>query len=158
MISAKPAFSDYVFTVDKQQFKAVYNPWRADLFTAGLSTGIPNIETYSVFPGFVVSMMKGKLGWLRSLMLNYVINWLPEGPSEKELKKGKTFVQTKASNSHESATVSVEGPEAYVFTAECVWVLTNELLKGTKHTGFVTPSTFGSALIEGIDKVKIRIE
>lgn len=155
---AKPAFSDYTFTVGQQKFKAVYNPWRADLFTAGLSTGIPNIETYSVFPGFVVSMMKGKLGWLRKLMLNYVINWLPEGPAEKELKKGKTFIQTKASNNHESATVTIKGPEAYIFTAECVYVLTKKLLQRTEHQGFITPSMFGQELIEAIDKVTITIK
>jgi len=157
-IPTKPAFSNYSFNMGKQEFKAVYNPWRADLITAHLSTGIPNIETYSVFPGFVVSMMKGKLSWLRNLMLNYVINWLPEGPSEKELKKGKTFVMAKASNSQASAIVTIEGPEAYVFTAECVWALTNQLLQETKHIGFVTPSIFGKTLIEKIDKVKIIVE
>jgi hypothetical protein len=37
-------------TVYENKFKAVYNPWRADLFTARLSTGVSSIETYSEFP------------------------------------------------------------------------------------------------------------
>ena len=47
--------------------------------------------------------------------------------------------------------------KAYAFTAACVAVLTDRLIAGVNHTGFVTPSIFGKELIEGMDKVKITV-
>ena len=65
--SALPAESELTEKIFSRTVRAVYNPWRADLFTAFKSTDIQNISTFSEFPGFVVSMMKGKKLWLRNL-------------------------------------------------------------------------------------------
>jgi short subunit dehydrogenase-like uncharacterized protein len=53
---------------------AVSNPWRADLFTAYHTTGIPSVETFSVFPGPVQWMMQSQssLGWLWGLTASRV--------------------------------------------------------------------------------------
>ena len=155
--TAMPGTSTHTFQAGGKSFKTVYNPWRADLFTAQHSTGIPNIETYSNFPGFVVRMMKGKLGWLRNLMLNRLINWLPEGPSDKQLKKGKTFVQAEVRNANGRAkTVTILGPEAYQFTVESLWQIAQNIQNGTDHRGVKPPSVFGREVIEGIPGVSIQ--
>jgi short subunit dehydrogenase-like uncharacterized protein len=43
LVPANPAESSANFTVAGKTFTGVYNPWRADLFTAGLSTGTGSV-------------------------------------------------------------------------------------------------------------------
>ncbi len=153
LVMVRAAESRRDFTVAGQPFTGVYNPWRADLFTAGLSTGIPNIQTYTAFPGIIIQMMQGKLGWLRDFILNYLIRFLPEGPSAKQLQQGSTYVMAIAANETEETSVSLRGPEAYWFTAQCLIKITAEILKGNVVAGFQTPAYFGKALLDKIDGV-----
>src|SRR5690606_26263619 len=147
-VKAMPAKSDFNFVADGKRHRVVYNPWRGDLFTAQYSTNISNIQTYANFPGFVESMMKGKLLWLRDFILNRLINLLPVGPSEKELKKGKTYIYAEVSNAKgETAKVNIEGPEAYVFTAQTLTSISLKIMNDEVFAGFQTPSIYGSELI-----------
>jgi short subunit dehydrogenase-like uncharacterized protein len=137
-------------------FKAVNNPWRADLFTAKLSTKVEHLETYSEFPGLVVSMMKGKLLWLRNMILKSFVQLLPEGPSEKQLKKGNTFVRVEALNEDgKKAVVELKGPEAYYFTIICLHKML-ELIFQSKLTACLTPSALGTEWIKQLDNVEIK--
>lgn len=155
--SAKPAKSSKKFEVFGKSFKAVYNPWRADLYTAHQSTGIPNVETYSVFPGFVVSMMKGRLNWLRNLILQRLLRYFPEGPTQKQLDKGRTYVHAQVSNAQgKQATVSLEGPEAYQFTILSLTAALKEVMN-SKKKGVLAPSELGTAWLKNITGVRIKI-
>lgn len=155
--TAQPAFQMIQRKATGKTFELVYNPWRADLFTTYLSTNIPNIETYSAFPSIVVSFMKGKLLWLRDFLLNYVVNWLPLGPSDKELKAGKTYVWATASNtSGQEATVQIIGTEAYLFTTQTLLGISKRILQNDYKVGFQTPNIYGKKLLEEIPAVEIR--
>jgi short subunit dehydrogenase-like uncharacterized protein len=154
LISAHPAESRSKFTVASQTFIGVYNPWRADLFTAGISTEIADIGTYSVFPGIVTQMMKGRLLWLRNLLLNRVLSFLPEGPSEQQLQQGKTYVMAAVTNGTVKKSVSFVGPEAYLFTALCLREIATNILRGSYAAGFQTPSYFGKALLDRIGMIE----
>jgi short subunit dehydrogenase-like uncharacterized protein len=154
LVTAHPAESSADFVVAGKKFTGVYNPWRADLFAAGLSTGIDNIQTYSVFPGLIVQMMQGKLLWLRDLLVNRLLRFLPEGPSEQQLQQGSTYVMAIAANATEKRSVSLKGPEAYLFTALCVREISAKVLSGNFAAGFQTPSYFGKALLDGIDRIE----
>ncbi len=153
---AMPAFKTFSFISGMKKYKLVYNPWRADLFSAKISTGIQNIETYANFPGFIVSMMHGKLLWLRDFMLKRIINFLPLGPSDKQISKGSTICFAEVSNAKgEKATSILEGPEAYQFTAEILLKITQNILMDNLKVGFQTPNIYGAALINSISNVKI---
>jgi short subunit dehydrogenase-like uncharacterized protein len=153
---AKPAMKAFEFQVEHKKFKAVYNPWRADLFTAQKSTGIQNIEIYSVFPDFVVKMMQGKLLWLRNLVLKRILKWLPEGPNAKQLKNGKTYILAVAKNEEgDESRVEIKGPEAYVFTIHCLLSLINKIKTNTELYGVLPPSAFGADVVKKIEGVKI---
>lgn len=157
---AKPAFKEMTFESQNKKYKAVYNPWRADLFTASISTSIPNIETYSTFPAPIVSMMKGKLLWLRNFILNNLINFLPEGSSEKELKNGKTIVFVEAKNEKgETSKVEIVGSEAYLFTVQALLFIVKTMQqKKDFPTGFQTPVTaFGTEILQKIPSLQIKI-
>lgn len=153
---AMPASKIFQLSANNKRQTLVYNPWRADLFSASISTGIPNIETYSNFPGFVVKMMQGKMLWLRDFMLKRLMNVLPIGPSEKQIQKGSTLCYAEVSNAKgETASATIMGPEAYWFTAETLLAITKHILNGNYQTGFQTPNMYGADLIQSIPHVKI---
>ena len=155
--TAKPAQSEIKVSVLGKAFKAVYNPWRADLYTAKLSTGVKNIETYSEFPGFVVSMMKGRLNWLRSLILNRLINFLPEGSTPKQLETGSTYVKAIAKNEKgEKGIVELKGAEAYLFTAQTVHKMIELITNQNDKVGFLTPSMLGTDWLEELETVTLK--
>ncbi len=154
---AMPATKKFSFTVNGKEQKLVYNPWRADLFSAQISTKIQNIETYANFPGFIVSMMNGKLLWLRDFMLKRLINILPVGPSEKQLQKGNTICYAEVSNAkNEKASATIHGPEAYMFSAEILTNITKKIMENNTKSGYQTPNIYGVELLKSISKVTIN--
>jgi short subunit dehydrogenase-like uncharacterized protein len=154
--AAAPASKTFSFQVEGKKLDLVYNPWRADLLTAYRSTGIRNIETYANFPGFVVKMMQGKYLWLRDFMLNNLLSFLPEGPSEKQLQQGRTICHAEVENEKgERASATLIGPEAYLFTAEAVLVIARSVLQNRYVPGFQTPNIYQEALLGGIPNLKL---
>jgi short subunit dehydrogenase-like uncharacterized protein len=149
-MKAMPAKSDLLISMDDRKQRVVYNPWRGDLFTAQISTKIPNIQTYSNFPGLVERMMKGKFLWLRDLILKRFISLLPVGPSEKDLRKGHTFVFAEVKNAQQKTeSVKIKGPEAYIFTAQCLTNIANNIMNDDLRPGFQVPSIYGKEILGG---------
>lgn len=158
VVEAKPAKSERTVSVFSNSIKAVYNPWRADLFTAHRSTGVANVATYTQFPSPIVRMMRGGLGWARKLLLNYIVNWLPEGPSEKQLGKGHTLVYAEAANAAgQSASVELMGPEAYIFTVHCLERMLRLLDAFDGPPGCMTPSSLGTAWLAEMEGVDLKL-
>lgn len=56
-----------------------------------------------------------------------------------------------AANQAEERSVSLKGPEAYLFTALCVRAISVKVLNGHFAAGFQTPAYFGKTLLDGID-------
>ncbi len=158
-VPARPAEKQRLIDFGQGPTKAVLNPWRGDLSTAFYSTGIPNIETYSVFPGFLVGLMRasGTLGWLWSSgpvqgLLTRLIKQLPAGPSDEELATGLTRVWGEVTDVNGQRAVSrLHGPEAYLFTALTALAIVDRILAGQVNTGFQTPAqVFGSDFVLSI--------
>lgn len=154
---ALPAQKKKKVEIFNKVFTTVYNPWRADLFTAHWSTGIDNIETYSEFPGFIVKMMKGKLTGLRDIILNRLVTLLPEGPSAKQLEKGNTYVKAIARNQQgQISSVDILGPEAYAFTVICILKMIELIDSSEKINGCLTPSMLGTNWIMEMEGVLVK--
>lgn len=153
---AMPAFKTFQFLVYNKEQEVVYNPWRADLFSAKISSGIQNIETYANFPSFIVKMMHGKLLWLRDFILKRLINLFPIGPSEQQLEKGFTICFAEVKNAKgEKANAYIYGPEAYVFTANTLLAITKNIVANNFKSGFQTPNIYGKELLKSIPNIKI---
>jgi short subunit dehydrogenase-like uncharacterized protein len=153
---ALPASKTITIEVQGKKYKLVYNPWRADLFTAHLSTGVQNISTYANFPGFVVSMMNGKLLWLRDLILKRLINFIPVGPSDTQLQKGKTICHAIATNNKgKQTTATIIGPEAYLFTTQTLMEIATNILHDHFTPGFQTPAIYGTNILKNIHPITI---
>jgi len=82
------------------------------------------------------------------LLLNRLIGFLQEGHSEKALQKGKTFVYAEVRNAkNQSASVSIQGPEAYAFTAQTLGIISREILQDNWKPGFQTPAIYGESIL-----------
>ena len=155
LVKAMPAESTLDFKVESKKFHGIYDPKRADIFTAGLSTGCPNVATYAVLPKIVVWMMQGWLLWLRNFLVNYALPYMPEGPSEKEMDRGWSCCSATAYGGEQQATVSLRGPEAYRFTADCLREIIVRLVDKNEYVGgFSTPSSYGVSILDHINGVE----
>ncbi|MBH0776616.1 saccharopine dehydrogenase family protein [Nocardia bovistercoris] len=142
---------------------AVTNPWRADLCTAGHSTGIPDIDTYAVLPGPVATLMRlaprlpfvfDSAAWHATM--NALIRRLPAGPTPEQLAEGSSYAWARASTPDgRTATATLSGPEAYDFTARAARLLLQRVSNGQATPGFQTPATaYGPDLVLDIADVR----
>ena len=135
-------------------------PW-GDVSTAFYSTGIPNIEVYTVMPASNLKMLKLSryLGWLLATkpVQKYLQKQIPAGgPSDEERAKGKTYLWGEASDAAgKKIEARLQGPEGYTLTALTALKIAEKILDGNFCAGFQTPAKcFGADLILEIEGTK----
>ena len=128
-------------------------PW-GDVATAYYSTGIPNIEVFTVVPRSAQKAMKMSryLGWLLAAgpVQKYLQSKIPPGgPSDAERAKGKTLLWGKASDTDGSRVESrLQCPEGYTTTALAALNIAKKILAGNFQAGYQTPAkAYGPDLI-----------
>ena len=120
-------------------------PW-GDVSTAYHSTGIPNIEVYTVAPKSALKAMKLSryLGWLMATgpVQRYLQSKIPPGgPTDDERAKGKTLLWGEAfDESGHSVETRLRCPEGYATTALTALNITEKILAGHLTPGFQTPA------------------
>ena len=134
-------------------------PW-GDVSTAFYSTGIPNIEVFTVMPKQNLKMLKLSryIGWLLATkpVQDYLQKQIPAGgPSDEERAKGKTLLWGEASDLNGNRVVSrMQGPEGYTITALAALNIAQKILDGNFKTGFQTPAkAYGADLVLEIEGV-----
>ncbi len=132
-------------------------PW-GDVSTAFYSTGIPNIEVYTVLPEENLRLLKLSryIGWLLATkpVQNYLQKQIPEGgPNEAERAKGKTYLWGEASDdSGNKVEARLTCPEGYTTTALTALKIAEKILAGNTCAGFQTPAKcYGADLILEIE-------
>jgi short subunit dehydrogenase-like uncharacterized protein len=141
---------------------AVTIPW-GDVSTAFYSTGIPNIEVYTVLPEQNLKLLKLSryIGWLLASkpMQSYLQKQIPSGgANEEERAQGKTFLWGEASDASGNRVSSrIQAPEGYTLTVLTALNIIEKLLGGNFQKGFQTPAkAFGADLIleiEGVERM-----
>lgn len=135
-------------------------PW-GDVSTAYHSTGIPNIEVYSVIPGDGIRLMKISryLGWL--LATKFVQKYLqrnipPGGPSDHERMRGKTLLWGEATDDDGNRVEArMQAPEGYTVTAIAALNIAEKIMAGNFTPGYQTPAkAYGADLILEIPGVE----
>ncbi len=119
-----------------------------DIFTAHRSTGIPNIEDYTVLPPAVVKQL-GLMQRLRPLlglpfMRALLKRGVRPGPSAARRAQTVTHVWGEARDARTGATVAarLHGPEAGVeWTVACMLAVAQRVLAGEAPAGYQTPAT-----------------
>ena len=134
-------------------------PW-GDVATAYYSTGIPNIEVFTIVPPSNLKMMKLSryLGWLLATrpFQEYLQKQIPAGgPSDEERAKGKTLLWGEASDLNGNRVEArMQGPEGYTITALTALNITQKILDGNFTPGFQTPAKqYGADLVMEIEGV-----
>ncbi len=140
--------------------KSVTIPW-GDVATAFYSTGIPNIEVYTVLPESNLLMLKMSryLGWLMSVnfIKNFALKNIPGGgASDEERKKGRTYLWGEASDKQGNKVESrIQAMEGYTLTALTALNISQKMLNGNFSKGFQTPAKcYGADLILEIEEIK----
>lgn len=133
----------------------VSNPWRGDLFSAGLSTGLPHIETFFEVP-WLVRKLLGSPGLVRdgfgATLARKAIGMAPLGPSPEKRAKSRSYCIAEAVDEDgRRASALLIGPEAYDLTAQCAVYAVSRVLGGAVRHGYVTPAQlFGTAPLKEI--------
>jgi short subunit dehydrogenase-like uncharacterized protein len=135
-------------------------PW-GDISTAYHSTGIPNIEVFTIAPPSAVKMMKMSryLGWLLATgpIQKYLQSKIPAGgPSDAEREKGKTLMWGMATDADGNTAESrQQGPEGYTLTSIAALNIAEKILAGNFTPGYQTPAkAYGADLVMEIDGVE----
>ena len=135
-------------------------PW-GDVSTAFYSTGIPNIEVFTVVPPSALKLMKLSRYIGPMLASGPIQRYLqgkipPGGPSDAERARGKTLLWGEASDTAGNRVEArLQTPEGYTLTALAALNITQKILEGNFTTGFQTPSkAYGADLILEIDGTK----
>ena len=141
---------------------AVTIPW-GDVATAFYTTGIPNIEVYTVVPEAQLKLLKLSryLGWLlkTKFVQNRLQKRIPEGgPSAEERASGKTYLWGEASDAQGNRVEARQiCPEGYTTTVLTALNIAEKILKGNFRAGFQTPAKcYGADLILEIEGTERR--
>jgi short subunit dehydrogenase-like uncharacterized protein len=124
-------------------------PW-GDVFTAYVSTGIPNIETYMVVPPKTIERMQWmrrmqfllKLGFVQNFMKQRIERSTP-GPSEKRRGDSGSYVWGEVRNAAgKLAKLEIVAPNGYDLTVTASLGIVEHLLRLTHAPagGYFTPS------------------
>jgi short subunit dehydrogenase-like uncharacterized protein len=141
-------------------------PW-GDVYTAYITTKIPNIETFmAIHPKSYRWLKRFQLlpqSWMKSSVLKKAmrayIKKQPAGPSPAQNERGRTFVwgEVKDLKGH-SCSASIEIPEAYYFTAISTVHIAQLVFQGEWKPGYQTPAgCYGHELLTAICGAHIQI-
>lgn len=125
-----------------------------DIFMAYVSTGIPNIEDYAVFPEWLNQLLS-VLAELRALFRLSAVRELakrvvPAGPTAVQIANTRMHVWGEVLDGQGRRMVSrLHGPEGAVeWTADAALTIVTKVLDGEAPAGFQTPSkAYGADLV-----------
>lgn len=146
--------------------RAVTIPW-GDVFTAWVSTGVPNIEVYMAMPPKTIRRMK-RSRWLAPLLrtrwfrkrLQRRIESSVRGPDEQRRRSTGSEVWGEASSADGRVVRgSLSGPNGYELTVTASLGIVERLLSNSVEGGYYTPSLLmGPMYAESLPGVTMRIE
>ncbi len=138
-------------------------PW-GDISTAFTTTGIPNIETYTVIPPKIYQVLKFQWAFNWLLRTHFVRNIIkkkikagPAGPSDEARQKSSTLVWGEVINyAGKTMNACINCPDGYTLTAHSSLLITKKILEGKYKPGYQTPaSCYGENLIMEVPGTKI---
>src|SRR5215204_3625117 len=134
-------------------------PW-GDVSTAFYSTGIPNIEVYTIVPEQQLKLLKLSryLGWILATkpIQSILQKQIPAGgPTDEEREKGKTYLWGEAGDEAGNRVEARQKcQEGYTLTALTALAVAEKILDGNFCAGFQTPAKcYGADLILEIEGV-----
>jgi short subunit dehydrogenase-like uncharacterized protein len=142
-------------------------PW-GDVSTAFVTTGIPNIETYTTVAPKQFKILKWQFLFNWALRTNLVRNYIkkqiaqkPTGPSAEIRETANSYIWGQVQNAAgEKKTARLVCPEGYKLTAISSLIIAKKVLEGNFKPGYQTPAgLYGSELvleIPGVSRTLIQ--
>lgn len=164
LVSVPLAYKTREFEFEGERRFAMTIPW-GDVYTAYLSTGIPNIEVYMTVAPKLAERAR-RMNWLRPLLgLGVVQNYLKaqvaqRGPGPSAERRGNSrsiiFGEARNAEGREVRKVLVT-PNGYDLTAQTALGILELVLKQRPAGGFYTASQLmGCAFLLGLPGVEMR--
>lgn len=146
LVEVPLAWKSREFRRGDQARSAMTIPW-GDVYTAYISTGIPNIETYMTVSPATISRVR-RLRWFKPLLgLGPVQNWLKRragataGPAaDTRAASGCTVWGEVRNAAGNEARLQLSAPNGYELTATASIGIVRRLLQQPAEAGFHTPS------------------
>lgn len=140
--------------------RALLFPWRADSFSAGLSTGIPFVRSYAAVPWPLQWVLKQRAwfaeGLPRRLLERYAAR-APLGPDANTRNTARSYIAGEVVNEvGQKVRALLELPEAYEYTVRAALYAVDQVLAGHAPEGFRTPAqVFGSQAVGAVSGAKL---
>lgn len=162
LVPTPAALKERKIPLGGKNVSALTHPWRADVFTALISTGIPNIETLVVAPDDLSMLLKisSRARWIFGFRkvqhLLKSVAGKAGNPGAEQRQRGLTRVWGEVrTRDGQKATALMTGPEAYDYSALSSALIAEKILQGDFRPGFQTPaSVYGPDLPLQIPGVK----
>lgn len=150
-----------------QRLSVMSLPW-GDVFTAYLTTGIPDIESYIAMPSIMYKVLKFQFLYNFLLRTSFVrglvkkkIDKSPAGLDDSKREKSISLVWGQVTDGTGNVkTARLSAPDAYTLTALSCLLITRKVLDGVFKTGYQTPAgAYGEDLvmeIEGVTRENVR--
>ena len=147
LVAVPLAYKTRTFSLDGRPRTAMTIPW-GDLYTAFVSTGIPDIETYLVAPPRAIASAR-RANWFRPLLgLKPVVRYLQrriessvQGPSAEKRAATRSRIWGEVRNGRgEQRMVEIDTPNGYDLTVTGALGIVAHLLKNAVPGGYYTPS------------------
>ena len=165
MVSVPLAWKSRTIPFAHGKRTAVTIPW-GDVFTAFVSTGVPDIEVYMAVPPATAARMR-RLRWLRPLLatkpvqsfLKNRIGSRVSGPSDDTRSSTRSELWGEASSADgRSVSATMTTPNGYDLTVSAALGIVAHLLDNDVEGGFYTPSLLmGSGYAASLPGVEFRL-
>lgn len=156
------AYKMRFFEREGVQRSAVSIPW-GDVYTAYLSTGIPNVEVYMAVPQPTICRLRRLrllgpllgLGWVQRLLKSKVEAKV-RGPSESSRERSATWVWGEATNARgQRVSRRLRTPNGYTLTVEAALGIIERLAQPEVPSGYHTPSQLmGASYVNSLPGVE----
>lgn len=148
-----------IFEVEPVMVYAI--PW-GDVFTAYLSTAIPNIEVYTNVGsgGPLLEKIAPAFKWIDSVgatsLLAKGLSRFINGPDKHTRETAKVLLWGRVENARgKTVEMRLQTSEAYEFTVESALLAVDNVLRGKFKKGFMTPSlVFGKDFVTKVPGTK----
>jgi short subunit dehydrogenase-like uncharacterized protein len=163
LVDVPLAYKEREFLREGEVRSAVTIPW-GDVYTAYVSTGIPNVEVYMVVPAKTIARLRtlrrfaGLLAWkpVQAFMKSRVGKQV-HGPSER--KRSETFAHIWGEVVHpsgKSQMLQLRTPNGYDLTVSAALGIAQHVLAAAPAGGYYTPSQLmGAEYVLGLPGVKL---
>ncbi len=163
LVAVPLAYKERTYTRDDKTLTAVTIPW-GDVYTAYVSTGVPNVEVYTMVPPAAIARLKRMrhVNWLLRFpplrrYLQKKIEQSTPGPSDEKRAATGFHVWGEIRRGDETRTLELAGPNGYDLTVTAALGIVADVIATPRDGGYYTPSQLMGAeyalMLPGVRKV-----